>query len=66
MLAKVVPAAWPAALAVREQEVRVCAAPLLEMKPTVMPRMPVVKPAARTVPIPQLQPPAPACREGGR
>jgi hypothetical protein len=53
-------------LAVREQEVRVCAAPLLEMKPTVMPRMPVVKPAARTVPIPQLQPPAPACREGGR
>jgi hypothetical protein len=40
---------------------KVCAVPLLEFKPQVQSRMPVIKPTVQTAQMPKLDPPAPAC-----
>ena len=42
---------------------KVCAIPLLEFKPQIHTRMPVIKPTAPTAPMPKLVPPAPACTD---
>lgn len=42
---------------------KVCAIPLLEFKPQIQTRTPVIKPTAPTAPMPKLVPPAPACTD---
>jgi hypothetical protein len=47
----------------RLERPKVCAAPLLEAKPNIQSRMPVIKPPQPLPRMPQLVPPAPPCPE---